>query len=66
MPDHERTIADRNVARALEVIDQVATQAADPEERRILSAAGDLLRSVGRELEPEAVLAEELSRALSH
>ncbi len=65
MLDAEFPITDRSVARALEVVDQVTAQAADPDELRVLAAAGDLLRAVGGSFEPGAVLAEELRRALS-
>jgi len=58
-------MADRNVARALKVVDQVTAQAVDPDERRMLAAAGDLLRAVGGSFEPGVLLAEELRRALS-
>lgn len=63
--DADPAIADRNFARALEVVDQVAAQAVDPDERRILTAASDLLRAVGGRFEPGPVLAKELRRALS-
>jgi hypothetical protein len=59
------TAADPNVARALEVLEQVLAQAADPLERRMLQAAGDLLRAVGNGFEADSVVSTEIRRALS-
>jgi hypothetical protein len=66
VPNPDEPIADRNIARALEVIEQVAVQTSDADEKRMLSAAGSLVRAIATDVAPDAVAMEEVRRALSN